>query len=243
MRWIHSVDPDWLKARHKYLTATDIVKLWPAAKRWKEGDPIPPTFIGLWMEKHSDCEVNPVSYDAAARGHCMEPFAIMEANGIAKKNFHHWDDVVIHNGYLGFSPDAMNIQQPVLPVDISYDDKELDGVDEIMEVKCFQPYHHGQCVIRGPEKDQRMQIAMAFKVLPQLRTAYLTYYCPGAYIDISIKSYTELVLEEEFKMIDAVVKIWDKLTELLAGKESHRATYTEEDINERVMNTDDACFI
>ena len=238
MRWQHEVDPDWLRARHKYLTATDIVKLWPAAKKWKRGDSMPPTFIGLWMDKHSNCDVNPVSFDAAARGHCMEPFAVLDANVLKQKNFHHWDDVVIHNGSLGFSPDAMNIPQPLLPVDVDYTDPCIEAVSEIMEVKCFAPYHHGQCVVSGPEKDQRIQIAMAFKVLPDLQRAYITYYCPGAYIDIHVSEFHRNDLAEEFGMIDRVVDIWNCLTDMLKDKESHRATYSEEQINDIVMDPD-----
>lgn len=238
MRWQHEVDSDWLKARHRYLTATDIVKLWPAAKKWKLGDQIPPTFIGLWMEKHSECDVNPVSFDAAARGHCMEPFAVLDANKVYGKNFYHWDDIIIVNGSIGFSPDAMDIAQPVLPVEIANDSGHVNDVQEILEVKCFQPYHHGQCVVNGPEKDQRLQIAMAFKVLPNLKTAHILYYCPGSPVDMSLFTYQESDLNDELYMIERVQVIWDTVGTALGKLNTKNASYTEKEINDIVMKSD-----
>lgn len=237
MRWQHEVSADWLRARNKYLTATDIVKLWPSAKKWEPGKPYPAPFVGLWFEKHSACDPNPVSFDSAARGHCMEPFAVLDANRIYQKNFHHWDDVIVTHGSVGFSPDAMDIPQPVLPVEEPWDSKVFDGAREIMEVKCFLPYHHGQCVVNGMEEEQLMQVAMAFVVLPQLDTAHVLYYCPGAFIDVEKYVVSRVDAKPFIERIEKVVEIWEKLGKAVAGLGGNYADFTEEEINKISMKT------
>lgn len=235
MRWQHEVDANWLDARRQCLTATDILKLWPAAKKWKAEDEIPQTFIGTWFEKNSVQDQDPISYDAAARGHCMEPFAIEEANRVYGKNFYHWDDVLIVRGHVGFSPDAMDIPQPNLPTIVKWSDPALKKATEIMEVKCFLPYHHGQCVTCGMEEKQIMQVAMAFKVLPQLEEAHVLYYCPGAPIDICEYPLSYSDINPYIQRINKVVAIWNEMDGWLQDIKEQKANYTEREIHELSM--------
>ena len=74
--WHHEVDPDWLEARRHALTATDIVNLLPEYKRWvkaKDPDALPPGFSALWCQKATEGFDEVDSWNAAARGHVMEP--------------------------------------------------------------------------------------------------------------------------------------------------------------------------
>lgn len=240
MKWLHEVSAEWLLARRRYLSATDVVKLWPQAKKWKPGDPIPATFVGMWFEKNSKADVNPVSYDAAARGHCMEPFAILDFNKqVEDVELHHWDDVCVHNGHLAFSPDALDIAQPVLPVDISFDDPRIATADTVGEVKCYYPYHHGQCIVRKPEEmEELMQIAMGFMVMPQLQTAELIHYCPGAPVSMDVVEYPREQLADlgYFDKIGKVVEVWAATCREMAKLHvEFEATYTEEDVYKIAM--------
>ena len=236
MQWQHQVSRDWLKARQQYLTAGDVGKLYPQAKKWKKGDPLPPNFIGLWFEKHMDSELDPMSYGPAARGHLMEPYAIEDFNMQHSDKLYHWDDVCIHNGVLSFSPDALDIQQPITPsVDLDYRDVPalISG-----EIKSYQAYHHGQCVLKAREnQEELMQVAMSMRVLLDLDKAYLIHYCPGAPLSMRVDEYTrrDFIQWGFFDKINLVKKVWEvtietipKLLEEMANQP--KAMHSEEQV-------------
>ena len=104
-----------------------------------------------------------------------------------------------------------------------------------MEVKCFLPYHHGQCVTGGMEEKQIMQVAMAFKVLPQIEEANVLYYCPGAPIDIYKYLLCYADVNPYIQRINKVVAIWNEMDEWLHSIEEQQALFTEQEINRLTM--------
>ena len=115
MDWYHEVSENWLRARKTVITATEIKGLVATYKRMskkdKEAGVVSPAFAALWGDKSSTYPIDVSSYGPAARGHIMEPYAIDEFNRANEVHFHHWDDCIIANGLVGFSPDAMDIAQ------------------------------------------------------------------------------------------------------------------------------------
>lgn len=112
MQWAHNVSASWLKARRKYLTASEVAGLVPAYKRVvkklstkqlsqeqdKDIIKILKDFIALYISKSSSEEIITASpSSAAARGHILEPYAVEEFNNKVTDNVSmvHWDDALI----------------------------------------------------------------------------------------------------------------------------------------------------
>lgn len=237
MQWQHQVSTEWLKARRHYLNSGDISKLYPQAKKWRQGDPIPPNFIGLWFEKHMDSDLEPMSYGDMARGHLMEPYAIEDFNMQYMEHLYHWDDICIHNGVLSFSPDALDVEQPVIP-EVDVDHTLFSAASASGEIKSYKAYHHGQCVLLPHDKQEELlQVAMSMKVLPNLEQAYLIHYCPGAPMSMRVDVYTREDFQNwgQFDKIDTVAELWKKAIEeipkqLKEMKDQPKARHSEEQV-------------
>lgn len=244
-RWSHEVSANWLEARKSVLTATDVSGLMPEYKRYlKRGDPdaISPGFAALWCAKHTHGLTDTGSSDAAARGHVMEPYAVGDWNEQASPTFYHWDDCVIRNGVLGFSPDAMTVRQayvyPSMEVNakgnaiIASGKYSLPTPAEVMEVKCYSPEQHMKAIIEDRmEHKELMQLAMAFAVLPNLEKARLLWYCPGAPCSMFTEEYTADDLHDQVRWIVEIAEVYmaqAKLCEKVASRYS--AKHTEEEI-------------
>ena len=219
--WYHEVDPQWLAARADALTATDIKGLTATWKRVKKSSAkgLIPEFAAVWGAKTADWPVDETSYGAAARGHIMEPYAVEEYNNLNNTEFHHWDDCIIVNGPVGFSPDALDIMQPTADIRLDYsddglvafDDKVCDLPKHMLEIKSFEPAAHMKAIATPKMKrDQLMQLAVAFVVLPSLETATLVFFCPGAKIKLWSDTYTREDLQE---YIQLAVEISEKYQE------------------------------
>lgn len=225
--WHHEVDPTWLEARRHVLTATDIVNLLPEYKRWvkaKDPDALPPGFSALWCQKATEGFDEVDSWNAAARGHVMEPYAIEDWNMQCLPIFEHWDDCIIVRNGVGFSPDAMTIPQyQVFPaLQVSKDGNMLYRSDKkfeqpspamIMEVKCYEPANHMKalCVKDKLDHKEAWQIATAFYVLPKLMEAKLLWYCPNAPFPMHVESYTRVELKDMIDTICKIVELYDKV--------------------------------
>lgn len=224
-RWQHEVSAEWLKARRGVLTATDVAALQPEFKRYlKAGSPDVPTpgFSALWCKKHSDVYLDTAApSQAAARGHVMEPYAIEEWNRQAVPIFYHWDDCIICNGMFGFSPDGMVVPQMTddARLEVTSDGKFLvatnmihyDSPNEIMEVKSYDPSQHMKSICEGRmDHKELMQLAMAFVVLPNLETARLLWYCPGAPISMFTEKYSRDDLHDQIRWILEIAEIYQK---------------------------------
>ena len=234
-RWEHRVSEEWLRARKGVLSATDIKKLVPAYKRVLKKKPkkdeIIPDFAAVWCEKNTDTgdiDTSSPSY-AAARGHIMEPYAIHSWNMNGMPAVNHWDDCVVTNGIIGFSPDALDVLQPVESVSISY--KDIDPLLGV-EVKSYGPDHHIQCCLEGKfDHKEIMQIAVAFAVCPNLGKMALLFFCPDAPISMHADIYTREDLADEIKMVLGIAAEYERNAKLLSKvKGDMEAKFTEQQI-------------
>ena len=243
MRWYHEVSEEWMQARKHVLTATDVKNLVPELKRIKkrnDPDALSPGFVALWGEKNSDMLIDVSSTGAAARGHIMEPYAVDDWNKQRNDKFFHWDDCVICNGYIGFSPDAIDVQQPTGHVKLDWDGECLRDGDmvfpspsRIMEIKSYEPAHHMKSVIEAKEDHQeKMQIAVAFYSLPCIESAVLLFYCPGAPISMHKVEYTRNDLAEELAIVEEIEKEYAKTVNAMNNfdKPTLNAFHTEREI-------------
>ena len=244
--WKHDVSEAWLQARRDVLTATEISKLVPELKRAaKKPGEISPGFAAIWAEKHTDAALDTSSIGPAARGHIMEPWVVDAYNEqvMAGERFNHWDDCIIMNDLVGFSPDAMDVLQmtdaPKLKVTSSGEfmqggGKGFHAPKRIMEIKCYEPANHMKaCITPKMEHKELMQIAVAFHVLPKLQEAKLCFCCPGAPIPMFIEEYTRDDLKEQLELIKQVVKKYVETAiqcnELSRG---YKVNFTEDDVYE-----------
>ena len=234
-RWEHQVSADWLRARKRVLSATDIKKLVPAFKRTVKNKPgadeIVPEFAAVWCDKTTDTgdiEIGSPSY-AAARGHIMEPYAVDSWNQQCSGQMNHWDDCVITNGVIGFSPDALDAEQPEGVVSI--DHKEIHPKAGL-EIKSYDPSHHMQCCLKGKMKhDEIMQIAVAFAVCSGLEEMALVFFCPDAPISMHAEIYTRQDLSAQISMVLGIAAEYERNAKLLESIQPKlHACFTEQEI-------------
>ena len=141
--WRHEASLEWLDARRSVLTASEIVKLQPALRKYRKevaADPayLPPAFVAMWARKNTELAVKDFNAELES------PF------------LYHWDDCVVKNGVIGFSPDALDVPQPpngepecsVGMGGLQFEDGVVPLPVEGMEIKSYEPGHHMECVIR-----------------------------------------------------------------------------------------------
>ena len=220
MDWRYRANPTWLDARKQVLTATDFVELKPslakASKAALNGDKLLPMFTSVWMEKHGDppiTEDDLWSYGAQARGHILEPHAVDLYGKYTKQKFKHWDDVVVCNDTIGFSPDAvlgMDCPEPgAFPL-------EDFNATEILEVKCYGLENHGKMLATASTAmKERFQIAWAMHCCPSIEKGTLLFYNPSAPIPMFTEEFRRQDLEEELQMAEQVERIYRKSDEQL----------------------------
>lgn len=252
MQWDHDASAEWMKVRRAYLTASDIAGLVPSYERaLRNGkgvipcDVLVPSFAKLWGEKHGDAEIVTRSDGAAARGHIMEPYAVadyVKATGIP---MHHWDDcLVCSDDVLAFSPDALDIPQPVdedgtMPVQVRGEDIHPM---RMVEIKSYGIVRHYECMLADKQslalRDQRVQMAVAMRVCPTIETATLLNYNPTAYAMHSMfaHGYSRDDLKPEMALIDGMASEWKKTCNILSGMDTGMsATVTEFEVWQREM--------
>lgn len=217
--WRHEASEDWLAARRQVLTASEIVKLQPARRKQAreaatDPDVLSPAFAAMWARKNTELAIDmgdSVSWGWAARGHIMEPYAVKDFNAAGLGRFmHHWDDCVIKNGVLGFSPDALDVPQPangevecgVGMGGLQFEDACIPLPTEGLEIKSYEPGHHMECVLRPRTRhEELMQLAVAMQVLPSLRRMHLMFYCPGAPVPVWVQTYTRKDLTPQLRLV------------------------------------------
>lgn len=228
MEWEHSVAIEWLDERRDIITATELVGLIPEYKRWEKskGKQLPLAFYSLWAEKMAETELDPSSYGPAARGHIMEPYAVDDFNINAITDAHvmcHWDDCIIKNGSVGFSPDGMDIVQSTADFCLLVNKGKLTNkqgvvLDEIpkqiLEIKSYGIDRHTKCMMSDVKDKQlekeRYQIAAAMLVIPTIEVGWLELYCPQAVHSLCVKKMTRKDLEEEIELLQKVIDLWEK---------------------------------
>ena len=217
MIWEHTCSLEWLQARQRFLTATDVKDLLPFTKTGRKRTVTDDDRIKVLARKYheitaGDCR----SSGAAARGHLLEPFAIELLNKALQENLYHWDDIVItretwSNMDLAFSPDAMSIPPNDLPIWGSM----LHGLDgypdiTIAEVKSYNPErHYSAGYSKKAELEERWQIAVAMAVLPEIKNAYLVFYNPSMDRQMFVFEYTRNDLEDEISTVLDIETSWN----------------------------------
>lgn len=221
-KWFHKCSLEWLQSRQKFLTATDIKDLLPVTKTGRKRVVDDESYLKVLARKvvkltEDDC----LSTGYAARGHILEPYAIMKYNnwiGVGSSGYplmYHWDDLIIAkppatNGGLAFSPDAMNIpmDSPIVVHDAvvsSFPGK----VTAIAEVKSYGAEKH---FIAGysnkMDLEERWQIATAMAVLDDIEDAHLLFFNPSVSDQLFIHSYDREDLKDEIAIVLDIEQNW-----------------------------------
>ena len=229
MRYEHVTSLKWMQKRQNYITSSDVAKLVPYTATGRKRNITDNDYFQLMAEKEKILTIDDcVSVGAAARGHILEPHAIKEANKFIPDNkLYHWDDVCLHVGYAGYSPDALDVPQvnSARPYEATV----------IGEVKCYSPAKH---IIKSKQKlkdmEERWQLAMAFYVLPKLSYAYLILFNPGVREGkLYIKKYSRSMFENELEIIDTIIRRWAEVKEYFNSyllSMSYSTPVTEEEL-------------
>lgn len=244
--WKHEVSAQWLDARRSYLTASDILKLIPDYKRIIAGKiPIERAqqFAKVYGSKRS-VEINVESYGPMARGHILEPYAIDEYNSIGLgTRVWWWDDKIIHNGILGFSPDALDIM-PLPGINMAVMANKIDTINGIqsqpthlVEVKCYDAGTHYQrrvAWLSGIDPDERWQVACAMAVCECIQSGDILFYAPQCR-NMWVASYERVELEQEISTVNAIASLWCEFVRIMNSKSEIATEKTEDDIYNRYL--------
>ena len=237
-KWFHRCDLGWMKARQKYLTATDVKELLPFTKTGRKKTITDEHYLKVLAGKmvnltEDDC----TSTGAAARGHILEPYAIRKFNfDPPDVHLHHWDDVVVTRRFaqpfsLAFSPDALD-----KPSDSSLWLKDDDGSHlKVIEMDGpFGPKVLGEVKSYGPERhmvagytpkdelEERWQIATAMAVCTSIENAYLLFYNPSMRNQLYIVDYDRADLADEIEAVLEVEGKWLAWVANLGALDKHR---------------------
>ena len=210
MGWHHMVSKQWMTERAKYLNASSIKEILPFTESGRKRSPAQreAAMLKAWARNkidyvpYDDCE----STGAAARGHILEDPAIKHFSKACNVPMFHWDDVVVHNGIVGWSPDGLNVDQKYHPgYSIPY--HEIQAT-QMCEVKSYSVEKHiaKLCELKS-QHEERWQVATAFYVMPQLEKGYLIFFNPDVVdtLRLGVFGYRREDLEIEIDMIaDAV---------------------------------------
>lgn len=246
MDWSHEVSIAWLEARKYVVTATELVSLISEFTRMSKAnagndDYIPPAFAALWEKKHSTEQLDPRSFNAAARGHIMEPYAIKSYNHCTGRSFFHWDDAIICSNGVGFSPDALDVMQPDTDsVTFTVEKGKLCSnvgpiamPTEMLEIKSYGPENHAKNMITDKMKlKERYQIAVGMMVLPSIKTGHLIHFCPQAEHSLYEHVYTRDELKEDIELLENILARWNKVCRAMDAINNNGlySCFTEEEI-------------
>ncbi len=204
MNWYYQSNPDWLRARKKYLPASeikDIIPLTPTGKTRNTDS----AMLTLWAKQQ--CEVSEddvVSRGKTARGHILEQYAIQQWNLMfPQSELFHWDDTLIHNGLLSWSPDSTNFMQPSgCTIELKTDSVAAQTFTVIAEVKSYAAAtHYAMAAADKMTLEERWQIATAMVVSPNIQKGILILYNPECRHPLFYHIYTREELENEMVII------------------------------------------
>lgn len=259
MDWRHEASLAWMKARRDVITATEICscisKYNRANLKQKAGDILFPAFAKLWAKKQSDTEPEIWSKGPAARGHILEPYAIEDWNKNRKNNqpeFYHWDDVIIKNGCLGWSPDGLDVYGVTPdPVVKEYKGNLVSKNTELVcampknfiEIKSYEPDRIMECMLTLPEKlDERWQMACAFRAVPTLETGYLLFYSINTDLSFYV-TYNREDLQDEIKTVGDMLSLWAaNVAKLEAMPPRFNRTFTEDQVYKEMLEKKEDTF-
>lgn len=235
MRYEHEVSIDWLRARQGYLTASDVCKMMTDINKLRQGK----TTIGrcrsfakVFGSKVNQFPDTQSPSSAAARGHFMEPYAVEEWESVRREGVTHWDDYLLASDetLLAFSPDALNLPQPmgvcreVEPDGGFYDDlSEMVRPTALLEVKCYDEGAHFQRkldAMAGVLPDERWQVAVAMAVCPCIERGTVVWYAPQCRDWFDMAFEREDLEEEIATVLDASVW-WKRFLEYMESSPQH----------------------
>lgn len=225
-KWFHKCDKEWMIARQHCLTATDVKELLPVTKTGRKRVVGDEQYLKVLSRKlvnitDDDC----VSTGAAARGHILEPYAIDLFNNFSGtgERLIHWDDIVIvrpnHDDFgLGFSPDAVNIEPPLVALMMS----ATDELVTIGEIKSYSAENHLRCGFTPKERlEERWQIATAMAVCQSIEHAHLMFYNPSMEKEMYVVEYARKDLEDEIGMVRETELNWLKWVDSIGDLDEH----------------------
>ena len=228
--WKHVVDKEWMMARSHYLTASSIKNILPITETGRKRSQAQIEANMLKVASNmmmtyipdEDC----VSTGMAARGHLLEPIAIEEVNDVAKLDLYHWDDIILVNGLLGWSPDAMSIPQTTKTALYNIKENGAPCPASIGEVKSYGIERHIASVYTD-KKDcpERWQLAVGMALLRNCQFANLIFFNPDSGIRIAIKTYSRQDLEDEIKMVEEAENSFKEFLESLPKFEEKNDFY------------------
>lgn len=222
MRWYHETDPSWLLARRDVITATELKSCLSAYNKatneQKAGDILLPAFASIWAKKQASSGIDTFSSGPAARGHIVEPYAILDfnQNNPDVQDMYHWDDVILKRRDIGWSPDGMNVPQDTICHEMHVkDDCMIDSNNfehplptEFIEVKSYEPDQHIKRILTMPSKlDERWQMACAFETVPSLQKGYLLFYSVNTDLSFCC-TYSRDDLKDEILQVEKMVDLW-----------------------------------
>ena len=232
--WRHEVDPRWMMARKRLLTASQVESLVPytSTGRKRSESSINDATIKIFADMMSD-EIDVISKGAAARGHIMEPWAARQILA------YHWDDIVISNNKLGlgWSPDgSIDTPQPRYnsPGPFNIDCNSVKMKHGI-EIKCYSPQRHYEVMLQDPkDRKEKWQIATAFATVPTLEKMTLVLCNPNTHDGFYAYEYLRKDLDEEIAEVKSVAEDFWKRFNLLINDVATlpvlKCNFTEKDV-------------
>lgn len=228
MKWYHRVNQDWYKARKNFLTASDIKTLWPKTKTGRDRKITEVDYAKIYFEKSQEVRLDDCdSYDWAARGHILEPYAVKEFSRFRedKDKLYHWDDCLIYrdNCLIAYSPDALNCFQV----------KEVFGVKEdthvivphvVGEVKSYNASKHVETIMTPKDQtEERLQIATAMYTSPSIEEGYLILFNPEVQdAELAWKHWNRAELQKEIDTICKIEQSWKKFIDKVSNMNANQ---------------------
>lgn len=221
-RWRHECSLSWLQARNGYLTASDAHKLVPYTDTGRRRKVSDEDYEKLAMAKMR--QVSPehcVSTGAAARGHLLEPYAVMRWNEEHGGGYRHWDDVLIPSRtvpYAAWSPDALDVamSEPGPVCSGNYTGRRM------LEVKCYGPdKHDAACLSSKMERPERWQIAFAMLCSDIVEGTLVLYDPTTSCKPLHGFAYTQADLADEIDELRKVAGKWGGIYEKVKSMSSY----------------------
>ena len=240
MRYEHEVSREWLLARQSYLTASDVCKMMTDVNKLGQGKTTIERCRSFAKVLGSKLNLFPETQSpssAAARGHFMEPYAVEEWESARKEGVTHWDDFLLASDetLLAFSPDALNVPQPMGVMALVDHDGRFwnNGVPieptALLEVKCYDEGAHHQRkldAMAGVLPDERWQVAVAMAVCPCIERGTVVWYAPQC-MDWFDETFEREDLEDEIATVLDASVWWKRFLEYMESSPHHRTKMNE----------------
>lgn len=148
-----------------------------------------------------------VSIGAAARGHILEPYAIDLWNHYHAPTIYHWDDILVAEDFIGYSPDGLDVPMP--KTYMPKINKSWIKPTYLTEVKCYNNESHWTKGHSNKHKlEERWQIATAMAVNDTIMYGDLLLYNPSSTDQLYVHQYHRDDLLDEIDIIHKIKDDW-----------------------------------